>query len=115
MSYSSTNLTKSNLFFSTSNTSSEIAKSLGMNVIKTYFDYSPNYDFKNKIFELDLSNTNPKLSFAEIVSESKGQLIIPEKIKDKKDKEGKKYIFVQPKSSIGNNKFKDVLITYSLS
>jgi hypothetical protein len=94
---------------------SEIAKSLGMNVIKTYFDYSPNYDFKNKIFELDLSDTNKKLSIADIVSESKGQLVIPEKYKDKKDKEGKKYIFVEPKSSIGKNKFKKVLITYSLS
>jgi hypothetical protein len=93
----------------------EIAKSLGMNVIKTYFDYSPNYDFKNKIFELDLSDTNPQLSIANIVSESRGQLIIPEKYKDKEDKEGKKYIFVEPKSSIGKNKFKKVLITYSLS
>ena len=94
---------------------SQIAKSLGMNVIKTYFDYSPNYDFKNKIFELDLSDTNKKLSIADIVSESKGQLVIPEKYKDKEDKEGKKYIFVEPKSSIGKNKFKKVLITYSLS
>lgn len=94
---------------------SQIAKSLGMNVIKTYFDYSPNYDFKNKIFELDLSDTNKKLSIADIVSESKGQLVIPEKYKDKEDKEGKKYILVEPKSSIGKNKFKKVLITYSLS
>ena len=94
---------------------SEIRASLGMNVIKTYFDYSPNYDFKNKIFELDLSDTNPKLSIADIVSESRGQLIIPEKYKDKEDKEGKKYIFVEPKSIIGKNKFKKVLITYSLS
>jgi hypothetical protein len=94
---------------------SQIAKSLGMNVIKTYFDYSPNYDFKNKIFELDLSDTNKKLSIADIVSESRGQLVIPEKYKDKEDKEGKKYILVEPKSSIGKNKFKKVLITYSLS
>jgi hypothetical protein len=90
----------------------EIAKSLGMNVIKTYFDYSPNYDFKNKIFDLDLSDTNPKLSIANIVSESRGQLIIPEKYKDE---DGKTDIFVKPKSSIGKNKFKKVLITYSLS
>jgi hypothetical protein len=91
---------------------SEIADSLGMNVIKTYFDYSPNYDFKNKIFELDLSDTNKKLSIANIVSESKGQLVIPEKYKDK---DGKTDIYVEPKSSKGKNKFKDVLITYSLS
>lgn len=90
----------------------EISNSLGMNVIKTYFDYSPNYDFKNKIFKLDLSDTNPKLSIADIVGESKGQLIIPEKIKDE---DGKTDILVKPKSSVGKNKFNKVLITYSLS
>ena len=89
----------------------EISKALGMNVIKTYFDYSPNYDFKNKIFELDLSDTNKKLSIKSIVNESKGQLVIPEKYKDRDGKD----IYVEPKSSIGKNKFKKVLITYSLS
>jgi hypothetical protein len=40
----------------------DIRAAIGMNVIKTYFDYSPNYDFKNKIFKVDVTDLNPKLA-----------------------------------------------------
>ena len=71
----------------------EIKNALGMNVVKTYFDYSPNYDFKNKIFELDIEDQNRKIEIAEIVQNQKGELLLPS----------------------GKNKFKNVYITYSVS
>jgi hypothetical protein len=71
----------------------DIRASLGMNVIKTYFDYSPNYDFKNKIFKLDLQDQDPNIEIADITQTQTGQLILPNK----------------------SNKFKNVLITYSVS
>ena len=99
----------------------EIRASLGMNVIKTYFDYSPNYDFKNKIFKLDLSDNNPKISIDEIVNRGldknntltqvKGELIIPAKIVGDYGQP----IDVVPKESIGKNKFNKVYITFSVS
>lgn len=99
----------------------DIRASLGMNVIKTYFDYSPNYDFKNKIFKLDLSDQNPKVSIDDIVNRgvdknntlttTKGELIIPAKIIG----DSGQPIDVEPKSSIGKNKFKKVYITFSVS
>ena len=71
----------------------EIKNALGMNVVKTYFDYSPNYDFKNKIFELDIEDQNRKIEISEIVQNQKGELLLPS----------------------GKNKFKNVYITYSVS
>jgi len=100
---------------------SDIRAALGMNVIKTYFDYSPNYDFKNKIFKLDLSDNNPKISIDEIVNRGldknntltqvKGELIIPAKIIGDYGQP----IDVVPKESIGKNKFNKVYITFSVS
>ena len=100
---------------------SDIRAALGMNVIKTYFDYSPNYDFKNKIFKLDLSDNNPKISINEIVNRGldknntltqvKGELIIPAKIIG----DFGQPIDVVPKESIGKNKFNKVYITFSVS
>ena len=100
---------------------SDIRAALGMNVIKTYFDYSPNYDFKNKIFKLDLSDNNPKISIDEIVNRGldknntltqvKGELIIPAKIVGDYGQP----IDVVPKESIGKNKFNKVYITFSVS
>lgn len=72
---------------------SKIKDALGMNVIKTYFDYSPNYDFKNKIFELNLQDQDPNVEIADIVQARKGELLLPN------DK----------------NKYKNVNITYSVS
>jgi len=72
---------------------SEIKDALGFNVVKTYFDYSPNYDFKNKIFKLDLQDQDPDITIADITQTQTGQLILPNK----------------------SNKFKNVLITYSVS
>lgn len=99
----------------------DIRASLGMNVIKTYFDYSPNYDFKNKIFKLDLSDQNPKVSIDDIVNRGvdknntltqiKGELIIPAKVIGD---DGQPFD-VTPKSSIGKNKFNKVYITFSVS
>ena len=99
----------------------EIRASLGMNVIKTYFDYSPNYDFKNKIFKLDLSDNNPKISIDDVVNRGvdanntltqiKGELIIPAKIIG----DFGQPIDVVPKESIGKNKFNKVYITFSVS
>ena len=100
---------------------SDIRAALGMNVIKTYFDYSPNYDFKNKIFKLDLSDNNPKITIDEIVNRGldknntltqvKGELIIPAKIVGDYGQP----IDVVPKESIGKNKFNKVYITFSVS
>jgi len=100
---------------------SEIRDTLGMNVIKTYFDYSPNYDFKNKIFKLDLSDNNPKISIDDVVNRGvdanntltqiKGELIIPAKIIG----DSGQPINVVPKESIGKNKFNKVYITFSVS
>lgn len=99
----------------------DIKNALGMNVVKTYFDYSPNYDFKNKIFKLDLSDNNPKISINEIVNRGvdknntltqvKGELIIPAKILGKYGQP----IDVVPKESIGKNKYNKVYITFSVS
>jgi hypothetical protein len=92
-----------------------------MNVIKTYFDYSPNYDFKNKIFKLDLSDNNPKITIDDVVNRGvdanntltqiKGELIIPAKIIG----DSGQPIDVVPKESIGKNKFNKVYITFSVS
>jgi hypothetical protein len=71
----------------------EIKDAIGMNVVKTYFDYSPNYDFKNKIFELNLQDQDPNVEIADIVQAQKGELLLPN----------------------GKNKFKNVYITYSVS
>jgi len=71
----------------------DIKNALGFNVVKTYFDYSPNYDFKNKIFKLDLQDQDPNIEIADITQTQTGQLILPNK----------------------SNKFKNVLITYSVS
>jgi hypothetical protein len=100
---------------------SDIRAALGMNVIKTYFDYSPNYDFRKKIFKLDLSDNNPKISIDEIVNRGldknntltqvKGELIIPAKIIGDYGQP----IDVVPKESIGKNKFNKVYITFSVS
>ena len=100
---------------------SDIRAALGMNVIKTYFDYSPNYDFRKKIFKLDLSDNNPKISIDEIVNRGldknntltqvKGELIIPAKIVGDYGQP----IDVVPKESIGKNKFNKVYITFSVS
>ena len=72
---------------------SDIKNALGMNVVKTYFDYSPNYDFSKKIFKLDLQDQDPNIEIADIVQTQTGQLILPN----------------------GKNKYKNVLITYSVS
>jgi len=72
---------------------SEIKDALGRNVIKTYFDYSPNYDFKNKIFELNLQDQDPNVSIADIVQARKEELLLPNE----------------------KNKYKNVYITYSVS
>jgi hypothetical protein len=100
---------------------SDIRAALGMNVIKTYFDYSPNYDFRKKIFKLDLSDNNSKISIDEIVNRGldknntltqvKGELIIPAKIVGDYGQP----IDVVPKESIGKNKFNKVYITFSVS
>jgi len=100
---------------------SEIRASLGMNVIKTYFDYSPNYDFSKKIFKLDLSDQNAKVSIDDIVNRGvdknntlttiKGELIIPAKVMG----DSGQPIDVKPTDSIGKNKFKKVYITFSVS
>jgi hypothetical protein len=71
----------------------DIKNALGMNVVKTYFDYSPNYDFKNKIFKLDLQDQDPNTEIADIIQTQKGELLLP----------------------TGKNKFKNVYITYSVS
>ena len=71
----------------------DIKNALGFNVVKTYFDYSPKYDFKNKIFELDLQDQDPNVEIADIVQSQKGELLLPN----------------------GKNKYKDVYITYSVS
>lgn len=71
----------------------DIKDSLGMNVVKTYFDYSPNYDFTKKIFRLDLQDQDPDISISEIVQARKGELLLPN----------------------GKNKYKNVYITYSVS
>ncbi len=99
----------------------DIRAALGMNVIKTYFDYSPNYDFKNKIFKIDLTDQNPKISIDEIVNRGvdanntltqiKGELIIPAKVISDTGEP----INVIPKDSIGKNKYKNVYITFSVS
>jgi hypothetical protein len=80
-----------------------LKKVLGLNVVKTYFDYSPKYDFKNKIFELDISDQDPetnqdnRFDFSRIVNESEGELK------------------VFNEQGVQINKFKDVEITYKLS
>jgi len=99
----------------------DIRAALGMNVIKTYFDYSPNYDFKNKIFKIDLTDQNPKISIDEIVNRGvdsnntltqiKGELTIPAKVISDTGEP----INVTPKDSIGKNKYKNVYITFSVS
>ena len=99
----------------------DIRASLGMNVIKTYFDYSPHYDFKNKIFTLDLTDQNEKVSIDDIVNRGldknntltqiKGELIIPAKIVG----DSGQPIDVTPKSTIGKNKYNKVYITFSVS
>jgi hypothetical protein len=99
----------------------DIRAALGMNVIKTYFDYSPNYDFKNKIFKIDLTDQNSKISIDEIVNRGvdsnntltqiKGELIIPAKVISDTGEP----INVTPKDSIGKNKYKNVYITFSVS
>jgi hypothetical protein len=71
----------------------EIKNALGFNVVKTYFDYSPKYDFKNKIFELNLQDQDTKFEIADIVQSQKGELLLPN----------------------GKNKYKNVYITYSVS
>lgn len=71
----------------------DIKDALGMNVVKTYFDYSPNYDFIKKIFRLDLQDQDPDISVSEIVQARKGELLLPNK----------------------KNKYKNVYITYSVS
>ena len=71
----------------------DIRAALGMNVVKTYFDYSPKYDFQNKIFELDLQDQDPNVEIADIIQSQKGELLLPN----------------------GKNKYKDVYITYSVS
>lgn len=71
----------------------DIKDALGMNVVKTYFDYSPNYDFTKKIFRLDLQDQDPDISVSEIVQARKGELLLPN----------------------GKNKYKNVYITYSVS
>ena len=72
---------------------SDNKNALGMNVVNTYFDYSPNYDFSKKIFKLDLQDQDPNIEIADIVQTQTGQLILPN----------------------GKNKYKNVLITYSVS
>lgn len=71
----------------------DIKDALGMNVVKTYFDYSPNYDFTKKIFRLDLQDQDPDISVSDIVQARKGELLLPN----------------------GKNKYKNVYITYSVS
>jgi hypothetical protein len=71
----------------------DIKNALGMNVVKTYFDYSPNYDFTNKIFTLDIQDQDPDISVDEIVQAQKGELLLPNK----------------------KNKYKNVYITFSVS
>ena len=98
---------------------SEIRDALGMNVIKTYFDYSPKYDFIKKIFELDLSDNNPKVSIDEIVNKGlsknntltriEGELVIPDKVISDTGQP------IKVEENVGKNKFKNVYITYSLS
>ena len=88
----------------------DIRASLGMNVIKTYFDYSPKYDFANKIFQLDLQDQAPKISIDDIVNANKGELLIPKEIISDTGKP----IKVSDKL-VGKNKYKDVYITYSVS
>jgi hypothetical protein len=100
----------------------DIRAAIGMNVIKTYFDYSPNYDFSKKIFKVDITDLNPKISIEEIVNRGvdknntltqvKGELTFPDKIIS--DETGEK-IPVTPKSIVGKNKYKNVYITFSVS
>ena len=100
----------------------DIRAAIGMNVIKTYFDYSPNYDFSKKIFKIDVTDLNPKISIEEIVNRGvdknntltqvKGELTFPDKIISDETGEA---IPVTPKSIVGKNKFKNVYITYSVS
>jgi hypothetical protein len=80
-----------------------LKNALGLNVVKTSFDYSPNYDFKKKIFELDIQDQdsettqNNRFDFKDIVKTSEGELKI-------KNNQG-----------VSINKFKNVEITYKLS
>ena len=100
----------------------DIRAALGMNVIKTYFDYSPNYDFSKKIFKVDVTDLNPKISIEEIVNRGvdknntltqvKGELTFPDKIISDETGEA---IPVTPKSIVGKNKYKNVYITFSVS
>ena len=76
-----------------------LKNALGLNVVKTSFDYSPNYDFKKKIFELDIQDQdsettqNNRFDFKDIVKTSEGELKI-------KNNQG-----------VSINKFKNVEIT----
>jgi hypothetical protein len=100
----------------------DIRAAIGMNVIKTYFDYSPNYDFSKKIFKVDVTDLNPKISIEEIVNRGvdknntltqvKGELTFPDKIISDETGEA---IPVTPKSIVGKNKYKNVYITFSVS
>jgi len=100
----------------------DIRAAIGMNVIKTYFDYSPNYDFSKKIFKIDVTDLNPKISIEEIVNRGvdknntltqvKGELTFPDKIISDETGEA---IPVTPKSIVGKNKYKNVYITFSVS
>jgi hypothetical protein len=100
----------------------DIRAAIGMNVIKTYFDYSPNYDFAKKIFKVDVTDLNPKISIEEIVNRGvdknntltqvKGELTFPDKIISDETGEA---IPVTPKSIVGKNKYKNVYITFSVS
>jgi hypothetical protein len=74
-----------------------------------------------ELTDLDLSDQNPKVSIDDIVNRgvdknntlttTKGELIIPAKIIG----DSGQPIDVEPKSSIGKNKFKKVYITFSVS
>lgn len=85
------------------NVTTGLKNALGLNVVKTSFDYSPDYDFKKKIFELDISDQDPqtttdnRFDFKDIVKQSEGELKI-------KNNQG-----------VSINKFKNVEITYKLS
>jgi len=97
----------------------QLKNAIGLNVVKTSFDYSPNYDFKNKIFKLDLSENNTNLSIFDIVNQpeeegttfefAEGELKIPARIYSS---EGGTIKILK---NVGQNKFKDVEITYKLS
>ena len=97
----------------------QLKNAIGLNVVKTNFDYSPNYDFKNKIFKLDLSENNTNLSIFDIVNQpeeegttfesAEGELKIPARIYSS---EGGTIKILE---NVGQNKFKDVEITYKLS